>query len=298
MTLRELGEEKLLARIAVSGSKSRQVVGGVRDDCAVLKTAAKGWLLLKTDAVVEGVHFRASASAAGVGWKAMMRPLSDIAAMAGQPQFALITLALPGKTDVSWVTSLYRGLRRAAVRFGVEIVGGETTAIAGGRVISVSVAGRVDAGRCVFRSGGKVDDALFVTGRLGGSIAGRHLKFTPRIEEARWLAAHFDVHAMMDLSDGLAADLPRLARASGVGYSLQLARVPRSRGCTVEEALNDGEDYELLFALPSDEVARLEKAWPRKFPRLPLTRIGNLVRAGKNRSQTLRGGYDHFRQPE
>ncbi|MBA3652217.1 MAG: thiamine-monophosphate kinase, partial [Chthoniobacterales bacterium] len=198
MTLRELGEEQLLAQIAVSGSLSRQVVGGVRDDCAVLKTAAKGkgWLLLKTDAVVEGIHFSVSAPAAAVGWKAMMRPLSDIAAMAGQPLFAMITLALPGETEVSWVKALYQGLRRAAARFEVEIVGGETTATTGSKVIAVTLSGRVDAGRCVFRSAGKVNDVLFVTGRLGGSIAGRHLKFTPRLDEARWLASHFAVHAM------------------------------------------------------------------------------------------------------
>jgi thiamine-monophosphate kinase len=133
---------------------------------------------------------------------------------------------------------------------------------------------------------------LYVTGRLGGSIGGKHLTFVPRIAEGQWLAQNFPVRAMMDLSDGLGADLPRLAAASGTGFTVYADRIPVTRGCTTQNALADGEDYELLLAIPPDEAARLESAWKRRFPRLPLTLIGELSTL-KSRSTPLRG-YDHF----
>ena len=226
----------------------------------------------------------------------MMRTLSDFAAMSGIPEFALITLAAAGKKKASWVRELYRGLNRAAARFNVGIVGGETSETAGPTVIVVNVAGFVERHRCVLRSGGKTNDDLFVTGKLGGSIRGRHLNFVPRIDEARWLTANFKVHAMMDLSDGLGADLPRLARASRLGFSIDQDALPVSRGCTVQQAISDGEDYELLFATSPRERGRLEKMWRKKFPKLALTRIGKLNPQSAIRNQQLPFGYVNFRQ--
>ena len=133
-----------------------------------------------------------------------------------------------------------------------------------------------------------------MTGKLGGSGQGRHLNFVPRIAEARWLATHFRLHAMMDLSDGLGADLPRLAEASGVGYEIDEAALPRSRGCSIGQALNDGEDYELLFAVSPNDAAILEKKWRKKFPRLPLTRIGRLTRHSSLITGHSLHGYVHF----
>jgi thiamine-monophosphate kinase len=133
-------------------------------------------------------------------------------------------------------------------------------------VISISAAGFVEKARCVRRNGGKAGDLLFVTGRLGGSSRGRHLNFVPRVHEARWLTQHFSIHAMMDLSDGLGADLPRLAEASGVGFEIETKALPRTRGCSIQQAINDGEDYELLFALSPHDLASLQAKWRRKFP--------------------------------
>jgi thiamine-monophosphate kinase len=177
----------------------------------------------------------------------------------------------------------------------VEIVGGETARSPGGAFLSVALTGWVERGRCVLRSGGKAGDALYVTGRLGGSLAGKHFDFTPRLAEARWLTEHFRLHAMMDLSDGLGSDLPRLARASGCGFAL--GDLPLSPGCSRENALADGEDYELLFALSPRHAARLELTWP--FPKLPLTRIGALTPPGKpgQNAAPLPHGYAHFPQP-
>jgi thiamine-monophosphate kinase len=295
--LRELGEDKLLAQVFPRLSSNSRVVTGAGDDCAVVKFhGAKDWLLLKTDCVVEEVHFARETSARAVGWKAMMRALSDFAAMSGIPEFALITVAIAGKKKASWVGELYRGLNRAAARFDVAIVGGETSETIGPTVIVVSVTGGVERDRCILRSGGKANDDLFVTGELGGSIQGRHLKFFPRIDEARWLTANFKVHAMMDLSDGLGTDLPRLAGASKLGFAIDERALPLSRGCTIQQAISAGEDYELLFAVSPRERKRLQNRWQKKFPGLPLTRIGRLNQKSKIKNQELKSGYVHFRQ--
>ena len=295
--LRELGEDKLLAQVFPRLNRNSRVVIGAGDDCAVVKfRGAKDWLLLKTDCVVEEVHFIKETNARAVGWKAMMRALSDFAAMSGIPEFALITLAVPAKKKASWVGELYCGLNRAATRFDVAIVGGETSETAGPVVIVVSVAGVVERDRCILRSGGKANDDLFVTGELGGSIRGRHLRFVARIDEARWLTANFKVHAMMDLSDGLGTDLPRLARASKLDFSIDQRALPLSRACSIQQAISDGEDYELLFAISPRERTRLEKNWLKKFPKLPLTRIGRFAQQLNNStSQLLPGGYVHFK---
>ncbi len=295
MNLRELGEDRLIADL-VAGLKSRpDVVAGPGDDCAVVAAPeSNSLLLLKTDCVVEGVHFLPNEKPSAVGAKAMARTLSDFAAMSGLPQFALITLVAPPERAVRWTREFYRGLRKVADRFEVAIVGGETSGTKGPAMISISAVGSVEKDRWVSRADGQPNDALFVTGRLGGSLRRKHLDFTPRIVEARWLTAHFSIHAMMDLSDGLGADLPRLARASGTGFEVDELALPRNRGCTIEQAISDGEDYELLLAISPDDAATLQKKWRRKFPRLPLTRVGSLIPQSAIRNPHWPRGYVHF----
>jgi len=295
MKLRELGEDRLLARLLPALPIHSGVIAGAGDDCAIVDGPKKGNLLvLKTDCLVERIHFKASADPALVGWKAMMRPLSDFAAVSGLPEFALITLIVPATKSLSWVEKLYRGTRRAASRFSVSIVGGETSSTTGPTAISVSVAGFVEKKRFVTRRGGKPGDPLFVSGRLGGALRGKHLRFMPRIEESRWLTANFRVHAMMDLSDGLGADLPRLAKASKVGFKIDVEQLPLASGATIAGAISDGEDYELLFAVSARDSARLQAIWKRRFPRLALTQIGSLNRRSKIENRKLSSGYVHF----
>ena len=294
MNLRQIGEDRLLARLMPVRRRSKNVLAAAGDDCAVVRSGSEV-LLLKTDCVVEDVHFSKRDDASEVGWKAMMRTLSDFAAMSGIPQFALITLIAPPTKTVSWVERLYTGLRKAADKFRVQIVGGETSATRGPAVVSVSATGVVENDRWVSRSGGRAGDELFVTGKLGGSIRSKHLRFTPRITEARWLTKNFSIHAMMDLSDGLGADLPRLARASGLGFEIDESALPRNRGCTIENAINDGEDYELLFAISPRQSKELQTNWKRKFPKLLLTRIGRLNPQSAIRNPNFHG-YVHFKQ--
>lgn len=295
MKLRELGEDRLIAQLTRTLPQHRPVVNGPGDDCALVRfDDADDLLVLKTDCVVAGVHFTDAAKPSAVGWKAMARPLSDFAAMSAVPQFALVTLIAPASTKARWVRELYRGLEKAAAMFEVSIVGGETSRTDGPLAIAVNISGRVEEDRAVLRSGGKPGDELFVTGRLGGSLGGRHLTFVPRIAESRWLTAQFKLDAMMDLSDGLGVDLPRLAASSDLNFEVEPEAIPRNRGCTVEQAFADGEDYELLFSIASNASSDLQRRWRKKFPHLPLTRVGRLIRKSKSKNGKLAAGYVHF----
>ena len=291
------GEDAVLARLgALLRRPARGVVAGPGDDCAVVRGPRAGRLvLLKTDCVVEGRHFRRSQAATSVGWKAACRAVSDLAACGGEPRHALITCVVrPGQTG-AWLDGLYRGIEKAGRAFGFGVVGGELAATDGPAVINVAMTGEVEAERWVRRGGGRPGDVLYVTGVLGGAVAsGWHLKFRPRLDEARWLTGNFRVRAMMDLSDGLAADLPRLAAASRCGYELDPGAVPRRRGATVRQALGEGEDYELLLAVAPSAAARLEAAWRKRFPRVGLTRIGRLRPRGVSAGLGAARGFDHF----
>ncbi len=294
MKLSDLGENRVVAALTRALALGADVRVGAGDDCAVIgRPRDARWQLLKTDVVIEGVHFLPGDDPRRVGWKALSRALSDIAAMGGTPQHALITLAAPPHFEMARATALYAGLRRAARRFGVSIVGGETARSPGPLFLNVALTGTVERTRCILRSGGRTGDALYVTGRLGGSRADKHLDFIPRLAEARWLTENFKLHAMMDLSDGLATDLPRLATASRCAFNLDESSLPKTKGCTVRQALTDGEDFELLFALAPRHATALEAAWPQHFPRLPLTRIGHLLPPSALRPPPF-PGHDHF----
>jgi thiamine-monophosphate kinase len=214
----------------------------------------------------------------------MARNLSDIAAMGGLPRWAVVSIGLRPATPVRWVTQLYAGLRAAAGKFGCRIVGGDTTHVKHEQFVVVTMLG--EAENPVMRTSSKIGDSVFVTGTLG---TGRHLTFIPRVKEARWLTQHFDIHAMIDVSDGLASDAQHLLRA-GIGLDLDAAEIPGR----FPAALTRGEDFELLFTLDPREVTALRTRW--KFP-VKLTEIGRVVRGcgvrldGRPLSAK---GYDHF----
>jgi thiamine-monophosphate kinase len=301
MILSDLGEDRLVARLTRGLPSNPALLIGPGDDCAAVgRRSDPLWTLLKADCVIEGVHFTPETDFRRVGWKALARAVSDIAAMGGLPQHALITVALPPTLEVQKADALYTGIAKCARKFGIAIAGGETTRTpqaAGPVFVSVALTGTVERTRCVTRSGGRPGDLLYVTGRLGGSLAGHHLDFMPRLAEARWLTEHFRLHAMMDLSDGLGADLPRLAAASNCGF--EIGDLPCSPGCSREAALSDGEDFELLFALNPRHAGKLERSWPFS-KKLPLTRIGCLTRDSQPGSIPSPGsassihGFDHF----
>ena len=285
-------EDRLLGKILKGLPASKDLVLGPGDDCAVVRTN-RGLQLLKTDCIAEGVHFLRGHDPARVGWKALCRPLSDIAAMGGEPRHALVTIFSPPDLDPGYWIDFYEGIRKAARKFGVAIAGGEMSRQPQGIAVSVALTGVAPGGRFARRSGGRPGDLLFVTGQLGGSRSGHHLDFVPRLKEGRWLAEKCRASAMMDLSDGLGSDLPRLARASGCGFEVDLASLPIRAGSDIHGALTDGEDYELLFAIPPRRAAALLKIWMETFPRVSITRIGKL-NATQSAPPDWPGGWDHF----
>jgi thiamine-monophosphate kinase len=309
-----MNELELIARLTKALPANAAVVTGAGDDCAVLDLGVPDKLLLfKTDAVVEGVHFEKGAPPEKIGRKALARCLSDIAAMAGTPTAAVVTLGLPEHFKPDTIEKIYDGLNHLAKKHGVAIVGGETTASPEHLFISVALLGTVSRGKQILRSTACPGDAIFVTGELGGASAGRHFDFEPRLDEARWLAEHFSVHAMIDLSDGLAGDLRHILNASGAGAELKKSAVPISRvakeiarknpfGKTpLAAALSDGEDFELLFTVAAGDAVKLLDAWKKHFPKLKLSCIGKTT-AGegitvrdKSGAQPLDAhGYVHF----
>ena len=279
---------------ALGSARLSSLRHGPGHDCAVLAPPSRKLdLVLKTDSVVEGVHFLRSTPAPLAGRKALARALSDLAAAGATPTAALITAGCPDKKAASRLQSMYRGMARAARKWKVAIVGGETVRTRQ-LFLSVSLLGTVPSGRSPHRGGARPGHLLFVTGTLGGSWPRKHLTFTPRLREGRWLAQKRIPSAMMDLSDGLGADLPRLARMSRVGFRLLSKKVPRVPGANLRQAICRGEDYELLFAVPPAKAARLRQTWP--FP-TRLTEIGVClpVGGGFQADGLSLQGYDHLR---
>jgi thiamine-monophosphate kinase len=322
MEIARLGEQPLIQRLAATLSASlgphADVVVGIGDDAALVRNAGV-YQLLKTDQQVEGVHFqREWAPPEDLGWKALTVNVSDIAAMGGAPSAALVSLMLRPDVEVEWVDAFYRGLAEAAKAYGVAIVGGDTSA---GPIVAVSVfltgVPALDGdGRPIplLRSSARPRDLVAITGSLGGAAAGLRLlqrsgetpgcmagegdpltraflRPTARLQEGRLLAEE-GVRAAIDVSDGLVGDLQRLCLASGVAAEVDASSVPvhpQATNCfsaeeTLSLALTGGEDYELLFAAPSEAVERV-----RARVKVPVTVIGRIVEGTPGAVRVLDG---------
>lgn len=305
-----LSETELIQRLTQDLPADSSVLTGPGDDCAVLDWSGSE-LLFKTDAIVEGIHFERDTPPEAIGRKALARALSDIAAMAGTPTHALITLGVHAEMEPSLIEAVYQGLRNCAREHHVNIVGGETTSLSQ-LTLSLSLIGK--ASRPILRTGSAVGDAIFVSGELGGSLAGHHLNFTPRLKEARWLSDQDIVHAMIDLSDGLATDLRHLLSdqtgAELLTRALPIRRAAKERArdnpsgkTALLAALTDGEDYELLFTVSSKDAVPLLDGWKSAFPETPLHCIGKItdqpgiaLRDDKGVKPLTLHGYDHLEQ--
>ncbi|MDR7417812.1 MAG: thiamine-phosphate kinase [Armatimonadota bacterium] len=344
----DLGELAVLARIVERvGAQDGAIVVGIGDDTAALRVTPGMLTLLTTDALVEDVHFRrATSSPADVGWKALAINASDIAAMGGRSRHAVVSLMLPADLDAAWVDGLYDGLLMMAASCGVTVVGGNL-AQAPVIIVDVALLGEVEPDRLIRRDGARAGDLLAVTGTLGRAAAGlvaltEHLadgavchahapdraaedhataiapaiaaqrRPEPRLAAGRVLAGAGGVHAMIDLSDGLALDLWRLCEASGVGVRLDAARLPvdpcvpvvamRSGRSALQLAIAGGEDYELLFAVAERDAGRV-LARLQAETGLAATVIGQVLPLSAGRSVVVDGaprpldasGWTHFR---
>jgi thiamine-monophosphate kinase len=329
------GEDALVRAIRAL-TATRSGTGGVRvgigDDCAVLEPRPDVTLLATTDLMIEDVHFRRRwAEPADIGWKSIAVNLSDIAAMGGRPRWALVALACPEGTSAEEIEAFYEGALAAARPHQVAIVGGDTSASPSGWLVNVTLLGEAVTPR--LRSTARADDTIAVTGTLGRSAAGlavleretapadvaaallaeltaAHLRPTPRVAEGAWLAGAGGVTAMMDLSDGLGIDLPRLLGESGVAAEVDVDRVPVDAATrAVAAALGSdpaawatggGEDYELLLTCDSTAFERLQRGLADAHG-TRLTRIGT-IKAGaptvrwtsRGQAVTVARGFEHF----
>ncbi|MFQ5845926.1 MAG: thiamine-phosphate kinase [Planctomycetota bacterium] len=261
----------------------------VGDDAAVLDCGPWGTLLVATDSVIDGIHLRWGAEGpAAFGYKAVARSVSDIAAMAGEPLWALLAVCLPRGVSETDAHAVYRG----AEGVGCPLVGGDT-AFGPTAWAVATVLGRAHPRGPVRRSGARDGDWIVVTGALGGAVrSGRHATFTPRVAEARRLHEAFEVSAMIDISDGLSTDLRRLLEASGVGCRVEADAIPVHEGADLAAALNEGEDHELLLTVRPDH--RVEGFLPGLRRIGVITGSEALLVRDRGRTEPLRpGGWEH-----
>jgi len=332
--IRELGENHVVSRFRAlaSGTLGPHVIVGPGDDAAVISSPDKRLLLFACDMMVEGIHFRREwAEPRQIGWKAMVQNLSDIAAMGGEPAAAVASIATPGCVPEEVVSAIAEGLAAAASRYGAALVGGDFVGSPGPLVVDVAITGWVERERMLLRRGASPGDALLVTGYLGAAAAGlaarqqalaeaessllaeairAHHEPRPRLSEAHAIAGARRATSMMDLSDGLADDLPRLCQQSGVGARVRAQAVPIHRACSFvadrlgvndrQLAITGGEDFELLLTCPREAVDELASALS-EASEAPLTVIGEIIAEeevllmdadGSERS--LGKGFDHF----
>jgi thiamine-monophosphate kinase len=307
---------------------SRELRLGIGDDAALFRPRAGHEVILTCDWFLEGTHFLQDKHPPdSVGWKCLARALSDVAAMGGVPRCFLLSLTIPGSLTGSWLDEFLGGLRQASRRSGCVLAGGDTTRRKE-VLISITVVGETRTGRVLLRSGAHPGDLIYVSGNLGEAELGlhilkkgrrfgnpkdaltkRHLYPEPRLALGEWLGKKRLASAMMDLSDGLSSDMPRLCAASGVGARLESEKIPGTRNSDVAReyglnpsdlALHGGDDYELLFTVPTQEA----KSLPRSFQGVKLTPIGSITKKEKlvicdesGRERPLpEGGWDPFRK--
>jgi thiamine-monophosphate kinase len=326
-------ENDVIARftaVARSGASGGQLRLGIGDDGALFAPRPGYETIVTCDWFLEGTHFlRNLHPADAIGWKCLVRALSDIAAMGGAPKCFVLSLALPSGYTGEWLSRFLRGLRRAARKFACPLAGGDTTERRE-ILISITALGEVRKGQAILRSGAKPGDAIFVSGVLGEADLGlkllrragphgtktdsalrKHLYPEPRLGLGKWLSNRRLASAMMDLSDGLSTDLTRLCRASGIGARMEAAKLPSARLSEsagrseiknldpISLVLNGGDDYELLFTVPQRAVRRI----PNLFQGIPLTPIGEITRDRRvmlvtpnSEVRIASGGWDPFRR--
>ncbi len=291
--------------------KDRNIIIGIGDDCASIRIHGDKMFLVTTDMLVEGTHFDLRKNKPGeIGRKSIACSISDIAAMGCSAKYAVVSICFPQETKTKFARELYLGMQKMADTFNIKIVGGDIVSGKKTVVINVTMYGENEGLKTITRSGAEVDDVIMVTGALGGSILGKHITFKPRLKESLLLNKKYNINSMIDISDGLAADLGHILDESGVGAVLYEDEVPISADAkrlacktglsTLHHALHDGEDYELLFTLSDKESKKLlaSKSFPAR-----LSKIGHINKSKGIKMQGIDSklkkiksiGYKHFK---
>ncbi len=307
-----MGEFSFIEWIKKHQKRRKDVILGIGDDCAVIDVSSDKLCLITTDMLVDGTHFDLKkCTVRDIGRKAIASNISDIAAMGCQATVAVISICFPLHTTEKFARELYRGIWDVADKYSIEIVGGDIISGRSPLCINVAMLGRDEGLNPVRRSGAKVGDAILVTGELGGSLLGKHLHFEPRMKEGLLLNRNFAVHAMIDISDGLTADLNHILEESHVGAILYEDKIPVSLAAIemskitgntpLYHALSDGEDYELVIILSKGQTKKVLES--DLFPKNMIRCIGEITKGRGIRMKYVSGdvcrikpwGYEHLK---
>ena len=314
-TLKDFNETQIIESIKQwLGYSSPPSPFGIGDDCAVVPSDSSTQSLISTDALVYGKHFDESIKAKQAGQKIVLRNLSDIAAMGGYPKYATIAILSGSDLSIDWLNEFYKGVKETADTYDLKIIGGDLCQIQDRQFQAVmTIVGT--APTPILRHAASINDSIYVTGHLGGSILGKHYNFQPRLSEGQWLAENNMASAMVDVTDGIAKELQFLANESS-SIEIELGSIPiaqsaqllaeKSSETTLQKAFCDGEDYELLFTLNhSIQSTQFESNWKQQFPQTPLTKIGtiveknplgNIIDSVSKKSMDDLKNFDHFKQ--
>ena len=306
-----MDEFSFIEWIRSNQKKDKDIVIGIGDDCASIKINGDKQCLVTTDMLVEGTHFELGKNTPGeIGRKSIACSISDIAAMGCTAKYAVVSICFPQETKTKFARELFLGMKKLAEAYKIKIIGGDIVSSKKTLVVNVTMYGTNEGLNPIARSGAKVGDIIMVTGSLGGSILGKHATFIPRLKEGLLLNKKFNINSMIDISDGLAADLNHILEESEVGAILYEDDVPisadakklsRKTGLSaLHHALHDGEDYELLFTISDKETKRLLKY--KSFP-VRLSMIGHIKKSNglklRNSNSKLKKlkpiGYKHFK---
>jgi thiamine-monophosphate kinase len=298
-----MSEKDIIKRVAPLLSQKKSVKTGPGDDCAVIDSGGEKYFLIAADQVVSDIHYeRKSTPPELIAAKLLKRNLSDIAAMGGIPDLAVMTVA-SAVSDPAWHERFFRSLNSEAEKHGVSVCGGDFSSMPSDScdVFSLTITGHAEKNKLCLRANARRGQFIYVTGEFGCSFrSGHHLSFAPRLEEAAFLAGAY-TSAMIDVSDGLLKDLGRVAEASGAGAALVTEDIPLRAGADLAAALSDGEDYELLFTVDPERAESLERNWPFKTA---LTKIGYITSGAdgmiigasdsSDLSKKYKTGYEHY----
>ena len=307
-----MGEFSFIQWVRERQKRRKDVILGIGDDCAVINVSSDRLCLITTDMLVDGTHFDLKkCTVQDVGRKAIACSISDVAAMGCMATVAVVSVCFPNHTTERFAKELYKGIWDVADKYDIEIVGGDIISGRSPLCINVTMLGRDDGLKPVRRSRARAGDMILVTGTLGGSLLGKHLRFEPRLKEGLILNKNFTIHAMIDISDGLTADLNHILEESHVGAILYEDRIPISQAAVeiskktgnppLYHALSDGEDYELLFTLSKSQAKKVMESPP--FKKGICNCIGEVVRGNGIQMRFSDGkirrvkphGYEHLK---
>jgi len=292
LKLKDIGEFGIIDKISRTTKLSRSVIKGIGDDCAVIRYTKDRNLLYTTDMIIEDIHFKRNASAESIGHKALAVNISDIAACGGTPKWAVVSAGVPSDIDYNFISGINRGIKKLAGRFNIDIVGGDTN-LSKKIVISIALLGEVKKQNLLLRSGAKNKDMIVLTGPL--CKRPNDLTFCPKVKESKMLASCSNINSMIDISDGLLSDLSHILDQSKKGAILYESLIPcKPKSASAEGVLNIGEQFELLFTLPSKDAKRLPKGfYPIGQIREKGTGITYVSRQGRQKKISP-AGYSHF----